>query len=76
MARSVRERLCYDEHDRCHGRAYSVEQAIGWMPRVDQFDLEGIDVTADEFEAMQRVSNDELKAEILSQEERVVVGFS
>ncbi|HTL29350.1 MAG TPA: phosphoenolpyruvate carboxykinase (GTP) [Tepidisphaeraceae bacterium] len=55
--------------DRCHGRAYSVEHPIGWMPRVDQFDLEGIDVSADEFEAMQTVTNDDLKAEIVSQEE-------
>jgi phosphoenolpyruvate carboxykinase (GTP) len=55
--------------DRCHGRAYSVEHPIGWMPRVDQFDLEGIDVSADDFEKMQTVSIEELKSEILSQEE-------
>jgi phosphoenolpyruvate carboxykinase (GTP) len=55
--------------DRCHGRAYSIEHPIGWMPRVDQFDLEGIDVSADDFEKMQTMSIEELKSEILSQEE-------
>jgi phosphoenolpyruvate carboxykinase (GTP) len=55
--------------DRCHGRAYARETLIGWMPRGGDVDLEGIAVTREQFEALQSVKPEEIKAELLSQEE-------
>lgn len=55
--------------DRCHGRSYAVETPLGWMPREQDIDLEGLDITRDDFRAMQTIDNQEFKAEILSQEE-------
>ena len=55
--------------DRCHGRAYAVETPLGWMPRPEDIDLEGLDLDPAAFAALQHVSNDEFKAEIVGQEE-------
>jgi len=55
--------------DRCHGRAYAVETVIGWMPRGHDIDLEGLTITPKEFESIQRIDHDEIKSELLSQEE-------
>ncbi len=55
--------------DRCQGRAYASETSIGWMPRPKEIDLEGLSITDDQLRQLQSVSNDEVKAEILSQEE-------
>jgi len=55
--------------DRCQGRAYASETSIGWMPRPKDIDLEGLSITDEQFKQLQTVSNDEVKAEILSQEE-------
>jgi phosphoenolpyruvate carboxykinase (GTP) len=55
--------------DRSHGRAYAKETMLGWMPKAQDFDLDGIDVTPEQFEALQTVDVLEFKAEILSQEE-------
>jgi len=55
--------------DRCKGRAYARETLIGWMPRSEDIDLEGIPVTRRQFEAIQEVSIDDIKAELMSQEE-------
>ncbi len=30
--------------DRCHGRAYAVETPLGWMPRAEDIDLEGLNI--------------------------------
>jgi phosphoenolpyruvate carboxykinase (GTP) len=55
--------------DRAHGRAYAKETPLGWMPGVKDIDLDGLNVSVSEFEAMQSVDPDEFKAEVLSQEE-------
>ena len=55
--------------DRCNGRAYAVETMLGWMPRLQDFDLEGIDITREQFEAIQSVDVNAYKVELLSQEE-------
>jgi phosphoenolpyruvate carboxykinase (GTP) len=57
--------------DRCRGRAYAVETVLGWMPRVEDIDLEGInfDFDQDDVRAIQDVDIDAFKAELLSQEE-------
>jgi phosphoenolpyruvate carboxykinase (GTP) len=55
--------------DRCRGRAYAVEKTLGWMPRIQDIDLEGLNVDAVELEAVQTVDNESVKKELLSQEE-------
>ena len=35
--------------DRCHGRAYAVETPLGWMPRAEDIDLEGLNISASRF---------------------------
>jgi phosphoenolpyruvate carboxykinase (GTP) len=55
--------------DRCRGRAYAVETVLGWMPRVKDIDLEGLDLDEDDIKAIQDVDIDAFKAELLSQEE-------
>ena len=55
--------------DRCHGRAYAVETPLGWMPQPQDLDLDGLDLTPDTFAALQSVSHEEFKSEILGQEE-------
>ena len=55
--------------DRCHGRAYAAETTLGWMPRAEDIDLEGLDIDINDLRAMQTVENADVKAEIMSQEE-------
>jgi phosphoenolpyruvate carboxykinase (GTP) len=55
--------------DRSHGRAYAKETMLGWMPKAGDVDLDGLNMSAAQFEALQAVDVDEFKAEILSQEE-------
>jgi phosphoenolpyruvate carboxykinase (GTP) len=55
--------------DRAHGRAYAKETPLGWMPRPQDIDLDGLDLSAAEFESIQSIKADEVKAEVLSQEE-------
>ena len=52
--------------DRCHGRAYARETLLGWMPRAKDIDLSGVTVDFDQIES---VTIDEVKHELLSQEE-------
>jgi phosphoenolpyruvate carboxykinase (GTP) len=55
--------------DRAHGRAYAKETVLGWMPRPEDIDLEGLSIGASEFEAIQTINQEEFKSEILGQEE-------
>lgn len=55
--------------DRSHGRAYARETPLGWMPRPQDIDLEGLNLTQNDLEALEAVDSEEFKAEILSQEE-------
>jgi phosphoenolpyruvate carboxykinase (GTP) len=55
--------------DRCRGRAYAVETPLGWMPRPQDIDLDGIPITLEQLEAIQTIRHDEVKKELLSQEE-------
>jgi phosphoenolpyruvate carboxykinase (GTP) len=55
--------------DRCRGRAYAVETPLGWMPRWQDIDLEGLSLTAEDYAALQAVPHEEFKSEILGQEE-------
>jgi phosphoenolpyruvate carboxykinase (GTP) len=55
--------------ERSHGRAYGMETPVGWMPRIQDIDLQGLNITPDEFQSIQTIDYDEYKTEILSQEE-------
>jgi phosphoenolpyruvate carboxykinase (GTP) len=55
--------------NRAHGRSYAVETPLGWMPRPQDINLDGLGIKADDFIAMQTINNEEFKSEILSQEE-------
>jgi len=55
--------------DRAHGRAYARETVLGWMPRAEDFDLDGLDISRGQLEALQAVDLAEFKTELLSQEE-------
>src|SRR4051812_44471777 len=55
--------------DRCHGRAYAREALLGWMPRPEDIDLEGMEIDREDLELLQSVDVDSLKAEVLSHEE-------
>jgi phosphoenolpyruvate carboxykinase (GTP) len=55
--------------DRCHGRIGADETSIGWMPRFEDFDVTGLDgFGREQFEAVQKIDNDEWHHEALSQE--------
>jgi phosphoenolpyruvate carboxykinase (GTP) len=55
--------------DRSQGKAYARETLVGWMPRPEDIDLNGINVSRHDVEAIQTVNAEEFKSEILSQEE-------
>jgi phosphoenolpyruvate carboxykinase (GTP) len=55
--------------DRCHGRAYAAETLLGWMPRPKDIDLEGLPMTAEQFEEVQAIDVEAVKRELLTQEE-------
>jgi phosphoenolpyruvate carboxykinase (GTP) len=55
--------------NRSHGRAYACETPLGWMPRPGDINLEGLKLSEEEFKVLEAVSPEEVKAEILGQEE-------
>jgi phosphoenolpyruvate carboxykinase (GTP) len=54
---------------RCRGRGYAAETILGWMPRPNDIDLEGLDITPEQFAAVQAVDAEALKREIVTHEE-------
>jgi phosphoenolpyruvate carboxykinase (GTP) len=56
--------------DRCHHRVGAEEGILGWMPLVEDFDLEGLEgFGAAEFEKVQKVDATEIGKEVLMHEE-------
>jgi phosphoenolpyruvate carboxykinase (GTP) len=56
--------------DRCHYRVGAEEGILGWMPLVENFDLEGLEGFGPaEFEAVQATHEEELRREVLMHEE-------
>ena len=55
--------------NRAHGRAYAKETLVGWMPRGDDINLEGLDISKEDFRRLETEDPEEFKAEIMSQEE-------
>ncbi len=56
--------------DRCEGRVHADETALGWMPRINQFDLEGMaGYTREKLEQAQCIVTEEWRRELLLQDD-------
>jgi phosphoenolpyruvate carboxykinase (GTP) len=55
--------------ERVRGRAYAVESPIGWMPRYEDLDWEGLEFSRERFGEVMRVDRAEWMREIQSHEE-------
>ncbi len=55
--------------DRVHGRGYSIESPLGWMPRYEDMTWEGLDISRETFDKLMSVNSQEWKEEVLSHEE-------
>jgi phosphoenolpyruvate carboxykinase (GTP) len=55
--------------NRCRGRSYAAETILGWMPRPEDIDLEGLDISPEQFAQAQAIDVESIKREILTHEE-------
>jgi phosphoenolpyruvate carboxykinase (GTP) len=55
--------------NRVHGGAYAVEGPLGWMPRYEDMNWEGLDLDEDKFRQLMNVNTELWKEEALSQGE-------
>jgi phosphoenolpyruvate carboxykinase (GTP) len=55
--------------DRCHSRAVGKETPIGWMPRYEDFDWNGLEFPKEKFDELQAFDHAAWRAEIIGQEE-------
>jgi len=55
--------------DRVHGRGYAVESPLGWMPRHEDIEWNGLDFSADKFYDLMAVGRDAGAAEAHAHEE-------
>ncbi|MFN0158888.1 MAG: phosphoenolpyruvate carboxykinase (GTP) [Bacteroidota bacterium] len=56
--------------DRVHGRGYAIESPLGWMPRYEDFNWEGLEeMTEEKFNKLMSVNSAKWKDEVLSHEE-------
>ncbi len=55
--------------DRAHGRAFGRETPIGYMPRYEDLDWNGLDFAKSEFEKLQAFDRETWKKEVLGHEE-------
>ena len=55
--------------DRARGRALGRETPIGWQPRYEDLDWEGMDFPKDRFDELQAFDREAWRAEVLGQEE-------
>jgi len=53
--------------DRVRGRGKGHESQLGWVPRYDELNFEGLDFTSEQFDRLMRVSHDEFRQELLSE---------
>jgi phosphoenolpyruvate carboxykinase (GTP) len=59
--------------DRCDGKAHADETSLGWMPRNDEFDIDGMTgFTREKLKQVQDISIEEWHRELLMQEELFV----
>jgi phosphoenolpyruvate carboxykinase (GTP) len=61
--------------DRVHGRGYAVESPLGWMPRHEDIEWNGLDFPADKFYDLMAVGRDAGAAEAQAHEEQFVQFF-
>jgi phosphoenolpyruvate carboxykinase (GTP) len=54
--------------ERVQGKVNSVESPLGWMPRYEDLDWRGLDMSRDRFAELMTVDREKWKAEILSHE--------
>lgn len=57
--------------ERCQGRANGLETAIGWMPRYEDMNMNGIPggMTSERFETLQNIDPEEWRRELILQDE-------
>jgi phosphoenolpyruvate carboxykinase (GTP) len=55
--------------ERCKGRLRAHETQLGWVPRYEDFDTDGLDLTREKFAKLQAMNGDEWRREILSHDE-------
>jgi len=55
--------------DRAHGRSLGQETPIGWMPRYEDIEWQGLDFSKDKFEELQAFVRDDWRQEVLGHEE-------
>ena len=55
--------------ERVQGKAGSVECPLGWMPRYEDMDWEGLDMSREKFNELMSVDRDVWQSEVLSHEE-------
>src|ERR1700729_2973627 len=55
--------------DRAHGRALGRETPIGWMPRYDDIDWDGLDFSREQFEELQAFDRTAWQKEVIQHEE-------
>ncbi|MEC5125887.1 phosphoenolpyruvate carboxykinase (GTP) [Verrucomicrobiales bacterium BCK34] len=53
--------------DRVRGKARGHEFQLGWVPRYDELNFEGLDFPREQFDALMHVSHDEFRQELLSE---------
>ena len=58
--------------ERVQGKAGSVESPLGWMPRYEDMDWEGLDMTREKFNDLMSVDRDVWQNELLAHEELFV----
>lgn len=55
--------------DRVKGKASAIESPLGWMPRYEDIDLRGLNLSKAQFNKLMEVDREAWKQEILSHEE-------
>ncbi len=55
--------------NRCKGRAYAQETPLGWMPRPEDINMDGLDLDPKTMQELQSINADDVKSELLSQQE-------
>ena len=55
--------------DRAHGRTLGQETPIGWMPRYEDIEWQGLDFSKDKFDELQAFGRDDWRQEVLGHEE-------
>ena len=58
--------------ERIQGKTGAVESPLGWMPRFEDMDWDGLDVSREQFKTLTSVDRDVWQAEVLSHEELFV----